>query len=372
MIDRKILQEGDLTGVYEKPPRAALTLDAILSRQFQTEFEKYAEFHIVTRKTLTRVYNQLLYTAFHSTDSKTVMIGQDDYLFETIYPFAFLSELTDEEKIKLEININKINTLKELLQQRGVALIVRMSPSKAEHYPEVLPRPYNRFTQMKKNGEYEDNWYQVFTKIIRSTNIPFYDRHDYMQDLKNDGKIVFAKGGIHWTLLPLAEYINGLNRFMEEPLNKKLGTIIVAKEEVITGKMGTIEDSDIWKICWNAISVPPNYPSPNITFQTIPGDSSLRIFMIGQSFTWGLLNTVYASEHPVWSETYFSYYNGNVHHYDSETPKGVQISDKTEDYEQYLKMDVIMIEFLECGPGDKQFEFVDHMLQYLQENGAER
>jgi len=371
ITDRRIIQEDDLRGVYEKPKITDLTLDTLLSRQFQTEFEKYVEFQITPRLTLTRVYNQLLHTAFHSTDSKSVLIGRDDYLFEKNYPTAFFSELTPIDKANLEIQINKTHMLKELLKQRGITLVVRMSPSKAAHYSEFLPRPYDRFNQMKKSGEYGDNWYQAFTKIIHTTDIPFYDRNAYLQDLKHDGKIVFAKGGTHWTLLPLAEYINGLNMFIEDLTGKKLGRIVISNEEVITGRMGTVDDCDIWNICWNAVSVSPDYPSPNITFQTIPGDSSLRVFTVGQSFTWGLLNTVYSSEHPVWSETYFSYYNGKVHHYNSETPRGVQISDKTEDYEQYLKMDIVMIEFLESGPGDQQFEFVDHLLQYLQVNGAE-
>jgi hypothetical protein len=371
IVHQKLLEEAPLSGAFDIPSRPKLTLNAILSRQFQTDLEKYIEYHMTTRKFLTRVYNQLLYTAFHSSDSKAVMIGRNDYLFETNYPEAYFSELTDLEKIQIQNNISKLILLNDLLAKRGITLVVRMSPSKAEYYTEFLPRPYDRFAQMKRTHQYGENWYQVFTRTIRSTDLLYYDRHDEMQDLKHDGKILFTKGGTHWSLLPMADYINGLNALLEQSLDKKLGRIEAVRNDVITGKMGTPDDSDIWNICWNALSVPPEYPSPNMTFQTIPGESTVRVFTIGQSFTWGLLNTIYAAKDPVWSETYFSYYNGRVLHFDAETPHGVQISDKTEDYAQYLQTDVFLIELLECGTGENQFEFVDHMLQYLLTNGAE-
>jgi hypothetical protein len=46
---------------------------------------------------------------------------------------------------------------------------------------------------------------------------------------------------------------------------------------------------------------------------------------------------------------------------------GEQISEETNDFELYLSMDVIMIEFLEntAHPWSPQFEFVGNMLRYL-------
>jgi len=76
---------------------------------------------------------------------------------------------------------------------------------------------------MKRNGEYGPNWYQVFTEKIAKTDIPFYNRYDLIQDMKRDGYIMFTKGGTHWSLAPMAGYINGLNTFLEKLLDKKPG-----------------------------------------------------------------------------------------------------------------------------------------------------
>ncbi len=377
--NKNIIQENDLSGVVNIPPKTELSLETLLSRQFQADFEKNFQYNLTTRKALTRVYNQLLYSVFNSTDNKEIVVGRDNFLYEKMYPTALLTELTSQDRAELEEKINKLTTLNKLLKERGVTLVVRMSPSKASIYPENLPPAYSRFIKMQQDGDYAQNWYQAFREIISKTDIPFYDGHTLMQKLKKEGEIVFTKGGTHWSLSPMETYINGLNTYMEGLLNKKLSKMVVTNQQIITGKMGVAEDSDIWNLCWNAISAEPNYPSPNISFSTIPGEAPLRIFTVGQSFTTVLLNAIYSTEHPVWDETYFSWYNSRVIKFPSEMPWGTQISDTTDDYEQYLKMDVIIIEFLENGTewtqiefvNDMQFKFADNMLKHIKENGLD-
>jgi len=369
--NRKILKEKALNGVVSIPPKTELSLKTLQSRQFQSYFEKHLEYNLTSRKVLTRIYNQLLYFVFNSTDNREILVGRENYLFEKPYPTALLTELSPKEIADLKEKINRLAKLTRLLKERGVPLVVRMSPSKAEHYSEYLPFAYSRYVKMHRNGEYNQNWYQVFSDYIAHTDIPFYDGHDLMQKLKNEGEIVFTKGGTHWSLSPMAYYINGLNAYMEGLLNRKLGRMIVTDKKIITGKMGVPEDSDIWQLCWNAISVKPNYPSPNITFSTIPGKAPLRIFSVGQSFTTIIFEAIYSAKPLVWDETYFSWYNARVSKFTSETPVwGIQISSSTDDYERYMKMDVIMIEFLENGTGWTQFAFIDNMLKYLEKNGA--
>ena len=372
VVHHAVFQERELSGAISVPAKPELSVEAVLTRQFQTNFEKYLEYILASRKTFTRVYNQLLYSVFRSTDNKEILVGREDYLFEKPYPAALLIEMTAEEKTDLEQKIDRLAELGRRLKARGVTLVVRMSPSKAEYYSEYLPVAYSRFIKMKENGAYAPNWRRVFLDKIAKVDIPFYDCHDFMQKLKEEGEITFTKGGTHWSLSPMAGYINGLNAYMEGLIHKKLGRLVVTSEQVINGQMGSVDDSDIWNLCWNAVSVKPNYPSPNITFQTIPGNATIRVFTVGQSFTTGLVNTIYSTTNPVWEETYFSWYDSRVLMYNSETPTGIQISDTTEDFEQYLNMDVILIEFLENGTGETQFEFVDHMLQYLDQIGAQQ
>jgi hypothetical protein len=202
-------------------------------------------------------------------------------------------EVTHTKEEVLTNKLEELAELKRLLNERGVVLIVRMSPTKAEHYPEYLPTAYDRFIHMKRNGEYGPNWYQVFTKEIAKTNIPFYARYDLIQDMKRDGHIMFTEGGTHWSLSPMAEYINGLNTLLEELLGKNLGRQILTSELNIFRQMGISTDSDIWDICWNAFYVKPNYLSPNITFNILPGEFRPNILNVGQSFSTILLYTIY-------------------------------------------------------------------------------
>ncbi len=363
------LKEPELSGVVNVPEKPEISLTNLASGTFQDELEDYLEYHLFARRILTRTYNQLLYSVFHSTDNREMLVGQDDYVFEKAYATAYLTELTDEEIRALECSIGRVDKLHDLLKERGITLVVRMSPSKAELYPEYLPSAYDRFVEMKQGGAYAANWYQAFIDIISKTDIPVYDRHDMLVQMKNAGEIVFAKGGTHWTLAPMAEYINGLNALLEELLETKLGRMVVTQKENILGQMGNVDDSDIWQICWNALNAEPNYLSPHIQYTSTAGEAPLHVFMVGQSFSTLLLSTIYSVEKPVWTETYFSWYNSQVLQYKAGyTGGGIQFSESTDDFERYLQADVIIVEFLENGSGWIQFEFVENMLHYLEEN----
>lgn len=362
--------EPELSGFIDVKEYPHLSLSTVTSGKFQTEFEEYFSQNLAIRKTGTRVYNQLLYSLFASTDNASIIVGRDKYLYEKAYPVAYLAEISESETAPLTEKIEQLVELNHLLKDRGVALVVRMSPSKAEHYPEYLPTGYDRFIKMKRNGEYLPQWYEVFKEKIQKTDIPFYDRYDLYEEMKQDGHTVFTVGGIHWTLAPIAEYVNGLNALIEKQLGKKLGRIVVKSEEDIEGEMGIPSDSDLWDICWNALSVAPDYPSPNITLDSIQGEFAPNILNVGQSFSTALLNAIYHNvDKTIWNETYFSWYNSYVLRYpnSADVPWGERISEKTDDFDHYLNMDVIIIEFLEstATPNAIQFEFVSNMLNYL-------
>lgn len=372
--DRKLIDEAELSGVINVPPRPQFSATSLLSGQFQSEFEKYLEYNLATRKTGTRAYNQALHSLFNSTDSASVVVGRENYLYESLYPAAYLTEVPSWATPALTEKIKELAELDQLLKERGVVLVVRMSPTKAEHYPEYLPAGYSRFVDTKRRGEYGPNWYEVFKEEIAKTDVPYYDRYDLIQQMKQDGHIVFTKGGTHWSLYPMAEYINGFNEYLEGLLGKKLGRITVTSAENKNGQMGIPEDRDIWDICWNALSVKPNYPSPNVTFGMTRGEFAPKVFTVGQSFSTILLSVIYNNmENPVWDETYFSWYNSYVLRYPNpdHLPWGERVEEETKDFEQYLNMDIIMIEFLETGanPDATQFAFVSNMLNYLKSEG---
>lgn len=374
LYDKKLFNEQELFGAVEIPPRPSISISGLMSGQFQTEFEKYLEYNLTLRKSCTRIYNQILYSIFDSTDRQRMLVGRNNYIYEASYPEAYLTEVSPELLPALSIKINDLEELNRLLKERGVVMVIRISPTKAEHYPEYLPSGYTRFVDMKRRGEYGPNWYKVFKDEIAKTDIPFYDRYDLIEQMKQDGHIVFTKGGIHWSQYPLPDYINGLNAVLEELLGEKLGRITVTSSENRYGVMGMGSDRDIWDICWNALYAEPDYLSPKITLDTTPGEFTPKVFTVGQSFTPIMLNAIYYNiKNPVWSETDFSWYNSYVLRYPNPVnlPWGERAAEETNDFEQYLSKDVIIIEFLEttAAPSATQFEFVSNMLNYLKSEG---
>lgn len=264
-----ILKESELSGVSAVPEKPQISWNAVLSGEYQEEAEEYFTYHLFSRRSQTRLYNQLLYSLFNSTDNQDMLVGRENYIYEKPYADAYLWEMPAWQETELRENIQKMVLLADRLAERGIPLVVRMSPSKAEVYPEYLPSSYDRFVDMKQSGEYGSSWYDVFVDEIKKTNLPYYDAHELLNVMKAAGEVVFTKGGTHWSLAPMKEYVNGLNALMEPLLQNNLGRMVEESKTVKFGDMGISSDSDIWQICWNCFSAPPQYPSPHIAYGVI-------------------------------------------------------------------------------------------------------
>lgn len=334
---------------------------------WQKQFDKYIDFHLVTKKSMHRVYNQMLYSIFYTTSNPNIIIGKDGYIFEKTYATALLYELNEFQKDELKKKISVIERLSAYLKSKNKILIVRISPSKAEYYSEHLPSTYERFVDMKNRGEYKPNWYQVFMELIRDTDVIIYDRHDLYEKLKQSDEIVFTKGGTHWSLVPMADYINGLNAI----IHKNSGRSIPKIEEVLKYSsntvMGSPDDNDILNLAFDCFHISYDNISPNILYKSTAGDRSISVFSVGQSFSTQILTTVFSRlESPIWRSALFSWYNSRILEYSEKNPLGKESLIPINDYQTFLKSDVIIIEFLESGGGEAQFTFAQNMLEFLE------
>ena len=84
VIKQPIILKVDriLSGAYPVPEDPVLSVKNILNGKFQNDFEKYFSFEMFARPTMTRAYNQLIYSFFNSPNTDRVLIGKDKQLYE--------------------------------------------------------------------------------------------------------------------------------------------------------------------------------------------------------------------------------------------------------------------------------------------------
>jgi hypothetical protein len=151
-IDLMMKIDRPLDGVYEAPPRPEISLKNIFNGNFQGDFEKYFNYKLWGRATMSRIYNQIIYSVFKSTDNSRVLIGKDGYLFEPWYAQVYLDEPIENQKLDLHNKMVMLTSLQKTFEEMGKRLFVIITPSKASIYPEYLPNDYHKYAVLKNSN----------------------------------------------------------------------------------------------------------------------------------------------------------------------------------------------------------------------------
>lgn len=367
-----IFNEIPLNGSETPPTLKKLNLISLKDGTFQKSFENYFAYNLSWRKIITRIYNQLLRSLFNSTDSSSIIIGKDNTLFEKYYIYALLKNITENDKLLLQKQLSKIEELYSLLLERDILLLIAITPSKASIYPEKLPHGYDRYYNNRGL-----NFYDYFNEIKNNYNFPILDLHEYFLQEKEEGHIIFSKGGTHWSYLYVHEYINRLNSIISSYKNQSMGFL---KLENVSLKYRNAfdTDSDIETLLNDAVYWNEKYLSPHVTFSTKNTNYTPNLFICHGSFFWTLINTVYNSFNtqkdfikPLWNTVYSSFYNGKLQSFTYDDDKRILnkelISNSTENWDYISSTDIIIIEFNEqvISPEANQFMFIDNLLKHL-------
>jgi hypothetical protein len=181
---------------YEKPlDRKPLSWRALWSGDFQEAFEPWFAQHLPVRKVLVRTDNQVSYSLFRQPPNggTPLVLGRGGTIIEKAYLDEYNRPRPVPEARLAQIAAN-LARLRELLDGRGVPLVLLVAPSKAEIYPELLPP---RFVLPGRAGR--RSVYDRIAPLLRATGVPLVDAHQLLLDARRRGAApVFARGGTHW------------------------------------------------------------------------------------------------------------------------------------------------------------------------------
>jgi hypothetical protein len=363
-----------LNGASIEPERPKVSIRSLFDGSFQTAFEKYFGYKLVGRATMTRIYNQIIFSIFNSTDTY-IQIGKEGYLFEPWYPIGYLTEPDTKAIDDLEDKIRLLANLQSTLNNLGKTSLVIITPSKASLYSEYLPSAYRPYVDIKARGGYSPNFYELFNLYAKEMGVLFFDAHKLLLEQKEEGKDIFVKGGTHWTASAVVPYFNQLTTVLNEKLQYPIGTIKTIKETPVWSEpfMADGDLETVLNLFPKSLKIFPRYQfySPHIETISEPTECCPSVFVVGGSFNWTWLSMVYGKNgwldngtRPVFGITEFSYYNGFVTQY----PENIHISETTENFASVLDKDIIIIEFNEQAifPEAPQFRFIENLLEYMQ------
>lgn len=280
---------------------------------FQEKMDKRTNSHFFIRSILIKVRNQIDYSLFGKLNASDVVIGKDKVLFEEVYIESYLGMNYIGEEI-IDSELSKVKLMQDTLASMNKKLLVVITASKADYFPDKFPEKYDTIAKQTTN-------YDTFTKQLKEKEINHLDFNKMFLEMKDTVSYpLFSKGGIHWSQSSKLFVWNTIVDKLEEDSDWKLARLQSSNVEWSTPKHRDKDLYDLLNIY--TFSDESKMAYHDYTIDTTGIDRPLGM-VVGDSFFWGLLDLGFARE--VLNNGQFWYYNNTI--YPSENGINYQSTD---------------------------------------------
>lgn len=369
-----LFPEPQLYGSEQKPESVQLSVKTWFDGTYSAKYEPWFNYRLGLRSYLVRTYNQLDFTLFRMVprqEGSQVVIGKEGMLYEQVYVQRYnRANKTSDEKLRRIAR--RVRQLQDELQQRGIALLVVIAPSKVEIYPENVPDG-----MLKPGREQRKTPYDAITPLLQEYGVNHIDGHRLFKAWKKDYPYpLFPLTGVHWNYLGAARIIELIMQDLERLTGKKLPQIEIEDVKVDNQIRGTDNDLgellNVWT-CGELLNIwtfkkdagPQHHP----VIRRI-ADESTRvpdILFVGDSFVHTLNDLM--DEHELYQRRDTLYYHKR--RFTKGGAKGTGYDRASFDMEkELLGRDALVLEINEYWMPDIGFGFVKDALAFFGKGDA--
>lgn len=204
----KLFNPKPLKGSFELAEKPNLSTEGIFNEEYQNELNNYIEDHIGFRPLLVRLNNQIAFTLFDTAVANWVLVGKNNYLYETNYIRGYLGR-DFLGKDSLNDITALIKCIQDTLDKYGVKLVLAFAPGKASYYPEYIPEKFNPDIKTLSN-------YKYYIQRCNELGINCIDFNDWFVNMKDTvGYPLVPKCGIHWSTYGVNIALDSLMKYFE-------------------------------------------------------------------------------------------------------------------------------------------------------------
>lgn len=299
-----------LNGQYATITMPKLTMETYRNGYFQKVAEKYVSRNFGFREPIIRLYNQYCWDFYRKTYVSYTFAGKNNWLFfahniENYYGTEMYHWFDNAESAQqsYEREVRLLNKVRGVLQDYDVTLLTFIAPSKADIYPEYLPR--RDFDTTTLNAR------EYYSKHFVETGLPCFDMTDYFLQMKDTCTFsVFPPTGDHWNF-SCVYATDSLLRFMEEQRGIQMPRIEYGEEYLSTCRIGDDKNRDL-ELEMNLmrpIKIHPEFSYKERDYQIITDSLTTKptALFIGNSFLLWMME--YIPPQDLFSDFNFWYYN---------------------------------------------------------------
>ncbi len=305
-----------------------------LDGSFQMKFDKSVEDHIGFRSWLVRLYNQIDFSLFKRGHAGGVVIGKEDYLYETNYILAYTGKNYLGEKFIKE-KCAKIKIVQDELAKLNTELLIVFAPGKASFFPEYIPDRYLKDSLSITNND-------AYLSCFRDQGINYIDFNSLFINMRDTSRYeLYHKCGIHWSRYGSLLALDSIIGYIEDAKGIDMVDMSIEGIEVSADLKGT--DYDVAEGL-NLIYEIPGKPMPYPYGHKYEDEGKIRpkLMVIADSYYW----SIYTQKNSwnLWDEQDFRYYNEI-----SFSPNQDQKDPDELSVDELGKFDVIMIMYTEAN-----------------------
>ena len=345
-----------LKGVYVREEKPHFAFGDFVSGEWQGRVEKYVKDHQGFREPAIRVYNQLLWSAYHrSTNPKPVVAGKEGYLFEPWFVDEYYTDcyghfypdslgIPDNEKGDVfDRRMSRLAKLQAILEEQGVHLFLAILPGKERIYPQYLPDRGARARHDRLSGHHRAyDYYRNSPYDFRCVDIC----HCFDSLNGHTPYLLFTQTGTHWSNIACTYAFDSIMRYMQ--------TFGPAIRPVVIGSpyyADTREpDSDLEGLLNLMFPIPTERNQyVDVALGDTAPERNPSLVVIGDSFFWNILSNF--SIHDLFSHFRYWYYFSSIY-YDPAYEKVADI-DLVEELlgSDYVMLSYCTVQLYDCGNG---------------------
>jgi len=254
-----------------------LSAKSFWTGDLQHGIDEYFRTNFLLRGLAIRTRNEIDYSIFSVYHAKSVIAGQEGYLFEENYILAALGL----DSISTDSIIDRVSKVSQLSDVTGVPVLVVLAPGKGSYFKEFIPLSY-----LEEEGSVENRMFKIWSQESENM-LNVLDLHSHFSTKPN----VFPKNGIHWSEWVQVEAINLISDALVEILPDSLmpARLIIDSTYTSVDMEGTDEDIERGLNLWRDLEdFEAQYYVTH--WEELPMESRPRVLLVGDSYAWGLVN----------------------------------------------------------------------------------